>query len=419
MSAKLMGLLRGRVRFGLVEGATELVEPSLYPFGRGRLPILCEAAGEKPQPFEGYESGFRSIAYEQPAGWLKAKGVGIPHGASRPTLRGGEIHTYFLNEADIGGGRIIWGFSTVEEARRELEMTCEARRLGCPAVIPIGLGLYGAARVIDFRNRGDLFKALASTPREELLKRFAGARGVEAACVFLHQPSDVRADELLYGFLHPGIGGLLGDREARDFLVWLGSSCGVGLRAHHDVGLLHGTTPRGGGYMTNAHSANHLVDEDGTYTTDYHMTRVGGDKELRKMEAFFLASHMNPLPGAAEAAAFYFSQPRPLIYSLSPEGSASPFGGILQPRGRLEEYAEAFVDGVAQGYRRREARHLEVAKRREALTIAAACKKELFRLLDLPASMQRGVDQVRRRVASLKLSAVEVEASTARVEADL
>jgi hypothetical protein len=77
------------------------------------------------------------------------------------------------------------------------------------------------------------------------------------------------------------------------------------------------------------------------------------------------------------------------------------------------------VDGVAHGYRKREALHFEREKRREALLVAAVCKKELFRLLDLPPSMQRGVEQVRRRVAALKLTVVDVKASTARVEADL
>jgi len=420
MSAKLTNLLRSRVRFSLADGATELMDPPLYPFGSDSLPILCDSLVEEPRPHEAYESGFRSLVFEQQGSWLKAKGVGIAHGGSRPILRGGDILTYFLNEVDIGDGRLIWGFSTIEEARRELEMTREARNLGCPAPTPVGLGVYREVRVIDFKDRSELFQALASTSRQELLERFAAARRVEAACVFLSQSTDVRVDEILYGFLHPGLNRLLDAREARDFLRWLGSNCGRSLRAHHDSGLLHGTTPKGGGYMTNAHSANHLVDEDGTYTTDYQMAQRRGDKELRNMEAFFLASLMNPLPGASEAAASYFGQPKPLVYSLTADG-ASPFFGdrFFQPSGQLEEYAEAFVDGVAHGYRKREALHLEREKRREALLVAAACKKELFHQLDLPPSMQRGVEQVRRRVAALKLTAVDVKASTARVEADL
>ena len=420
MSAKLTNLLRSRVRFNLTDGATELKDPQLYPFDPGSLPILCDSLVEEPRPHEAYESGFRSLVFEQQGSWLKAKGVGIAHGGSRPIRRGGDVLTYFLNAVDIGGGRLIWGFSTIEEARRELEMTREARSLGCPAPTPVGLGVYREVHVIDFKDRSELFQALASMSREELLERFVAARQVEAACVFLSQSTDVRVDEILYGFLHPGLDSLLNDREARDFLRWLGSNCGKNLRTHHDAGLLHGITPKGGGYMTNAHSANHLVDEDGTYTTDYHMAQRSRDKELRNMEAFFLASLMNPLPGASEAAASYFGQPKPLIYSLSPESASPLFSNrFFQPSGQLEEYAEAFVDGVALGYRKREALHFEREKRREALLVAAAFKKELFRLLDLPPSMQRGVEQVRRRAAALKLTAVDVKASTARVETDL
>lgn len=420
MSAKWTSLLRSVVRFGLADGATELIDPLLYPFGSGSLPLLCDSLVEESKPHEAYESGYRSLVFEQRGSWLKAKGVGIAHGGSRPIWRGGDIFTYFLNEVNIGGGRLIWGFSSIEEARIELEMTREARSLGCPAPTPVGLGIYREVHVIDFKDRSELFQALASTSREKLLERFVGARQVEAACVFLSQPTDVRVDEILYGFLHPGLSRLLDVREAQDFLRWVGSSCGRNLRAHHDVGLLHGTTPRGGGYMTNAHSANHLVDEDGTYTTDYHMAQMRGDKELRNMEVFFLASLMNPLPGASEAATFYFGHPKPLVYSLSPEGTTPFFDDrFFQPSDQFEEYAEAFVDGVAHGYRKRNTLHFEREKRREALLVAAASKKELFHLLDLPPSMQRGVEQVRKRLALLKLTAVDVKASMARVEADL
>lgn len=48
------------------------------------------------------------------------------------------------------------------------------------------------------------------------------------------------------------------------------------------------------------------------------------------------------------------------------------------------------MDGVAHGYRKREALHFEREKRREVLLIAAACKKELFHLLDLSLQCRRG-----------------------------
>jgi len=65
MSAKLTSLLRNKIKFDLIDGATELADPVLYPFGSGRLPILYEAPEDGPKPLEAYESGFRSIAYEQ------------------------------------------------------------------------------------------------------------------------------------------------------------------------------------------------------------------------------------------------------------------------------------------------------------------------------------------------------------------
>lgn len=114
----MTSLLRSKVKFSLVNGATELTAPPLYPFRSGSLPILCDPLAEEPKPHEAYESGFRSLVFEQQGSWLKAKGVGIAHGVSRPIWRGGNILTYFLNEVDFGGGRLIWGFSTVEEVRR-------------------------------------------------------------------------------------------------------------------------------------------------------------------------------------------------------------------------------------------------------------------------------------------------------------
>ena len=76
MSAKLTSLLRSKVRFSLVNGATELTDPPLYPFRPGLLPILCDSLAEEPKPQEAYERGFKSLVFEQQGSWLKAKGVG-------------------------------------------------------------------------------------------------------------------------------------------------------------------------------------------------------------------------------------------------------------------------------------------------------------------------------------------------------
>jgi hypothetical protein len=424
---RLLGLLRGRkVFFHLVGGSTSLVEPALYPFRTGEVPVLFDRADGPGDDLDGYTSGLRSIVRPGVGDlWFKAKAIGIPSGSSRPICVDGNIYTYYLSEAFIGTGRLIWGFSTVDEAENEISRMVEARELGLPAAKPVGLGYYSNIRVLDYRDRVELFKMLDSTPRESLLERFRGSsRPVEAACVFTAQPTDVRADEVLYGFLHPLVLEVLDPRDCRDFLGWLGSCCGLNLRMHHDAGILHGTVPRYGGFMTNSHTANHLVDEEGTYTTDYHMAYRSGDKDLKRVEVFFLASLMNPLPRAEEAAGEAFRQDRPLLLELPVENAFPISYGKYQdqffrPRGQCEKFTEAFIDGVAHGYNRRKVRHVEAKLRREALLKSAACKKELFRLLGFPEGMERGSEHVAKRLAGRSFTDGELRESLGRIEEDL
>lgn len=424
---RLLGLLRGRkVPFHLVKGSTKLVDPSIYPFRADEVPILCDLGEGQARGPEAYTSGLRSIVLPGAGGsWFKAKAIGIPSGISRPFFYDGKICTYHLSDASIGTGRLIWGFSTVEEAENEIRRMVDARELGLPAAKPVGMGLYGNVRVIDVQNRVELFRMLDSTPRDALLERFRDSgRTMDAECVFTSQQTDVRVDEILYGFLHPFIRELLDIRDCKGFLRWLGSNCGHNLRMHHDTGLLHGTVPRGGGFMTNSHTANHLVDEGGTYTTDYHMAYKSEDKGLKRVETFFLASVMNPLPRAREAAERAFGRQRPLIFEMPVETTMPfPFGYYMDqfftPKGLQEEFTEAFLDGVVYGYNRRKTRSVEAGLRKEALLSAAACKKELFRLLGLPEGMERGVEQVAIRLVGRSFSDGELKASLKRIEEDL
>lgn len=424
---RLLGLLRGRkVPFRLVGGTTKLIDPSLYPFIADEVPILCDMREGQAQGQEAYTSGLRSIVLPGAGGsWFKAKAIGIPSGLSRPFYHDGWICTYHLSEAYIGTGRLIWGFSTVEEAENEISWMAEARELGLPTVKFVGMGFYNRVRVIDVKNRVELFETLNSTPKDALLERFRDSgRAMDAACVFTSQPTDVRVDEILYGFLHPLIHEVMDKRDCKGFLRWMGSSCGCNLRMHHDAGLLHGTVPRGGGFMTNSHTANHLVDESGTYTTDYHMAYRSEDKDLKRVEAFFLASVMNPLPRAEEAAGKAFGQQRPMIFEMPVDATTPfPFGyfedQMFTPRGPQEEFTEAFLDGTVYGYNRRKTRSVEASRVKKSLLKAAACKKELFRLLGLPEDLERGVEQVAIRLVGRSFSEVELKASLERIEEDL
>lgn len=420
----LLSLLRGsRVVFHLVEGSTNLIDSSLYPFKFDKVPIQCiDVEGSLPN-IEAYTSGNRSIVQATIEGlWFKAKAVGIPTGSSMPIYADGKIYTYYLLDTYIGTGRLIWGLSTVDEAENELSRIVEARELGLPAPKPIGLGFYKNVHVIDFKDRIELFKMLESTHRDVLLKRFKDSSyPAEAACMFMAQPTDVRVDEILYGFLHPYIHQILDARDCKDFLKWLGSNCGFNLRMHHDAGLLHGTIPKHGGFMTNSHTANHLVDEKGTYTTDYHMAYRSKDKDIKRAEVFFLASIMNPLPRAEEAARKAFGQYRPLSFKLSPEDISSQLSSywedqLFKPESVQEEFTEAFLDGIEYGYNRRRIISVETKLKREALLRAAASKRELFRLLGLPEGMQRGVEHVTLRLRTCSFTDEELSASLEIIE---
>jgi len=423
MRERLLSLLRGhKVVFHLVEGSTSLVDPSLYPFKVDEVPLQCIGC---PTPsIEAYTSGNRSIVQPSTEGlWFKAKAIGIPEGSSRPLYVDGRIYTYYLSDTHLGTGRVIWGLSTIEEAKNEIARIVEARGLGLPVPRPIGIGFYKNVHVLEFKDRGELFTVLQKTLEETLLDRFKdSSQPVQAACIFMDQPTDVRVDEILYGFLHPSVDDLLSPRDIKDFLKWLGSSCGYNLRTHHDADLLHGTIPKNGGFMTNSHTANHLVDEKGTYMTDYHMAYRSKDKDLKRVESFFLASVMNPLPRADEAAAmsFGYGRPEPYVLSIEDLSLIRNYDDLLfKPNNLQEEFTDAFINGIGYGYNRRKTIHIETKLRREALLKAAACKKELFQLLGLPEGMQRGVEYVAKLLTMRNFTEEELKASLKRIDKDL
>ena len=420
----LLSLLRGRkVIFHLVRGSTNLVNPSLYHFKADEVPIQCITAQGSLPSAEAYTSGHRSIVQPSTKSlWFKAKAIGIPTGESKPIYIDGRIYSYRLLDASIGSGRLIWGLSTVDEAQNEISRIMEAEEIGLPVPKPIGIGLYENVFVIDFKDRIELFKMLQSTPRDVLLKRFKeSGHSVEAACMFMAQPTDVRVDEILYGFLHPRIHQVLDARDCKDFLRWLGSSCGLNLKLHHDANFVHGTIPKYAGFMTNSHTANHLVDEKGTYMTDYHMAYRSRDKDRKRIECYYLASVMNPLPRAIEAAMKAFRQQRPLVFEMPFEATASPLTSywesrLFKPESLQEEFTAAFLDGLERGYNRQKIMHVETKIRREILLKAAASKKELFRLLGLPEGMQRGVKHVASLIRTRRFSEEELNTSLKRIE---
>jgi hypothetical protein len=420
-------LLRGHTtRYHLIEGRTDLFEPSLYPFNRDEIPVFFECPEAKIHRSDGYHSGARSIAVPVEEGrWLKSKGVGIHTGDSKPKLRDGRVYTYYLSQAMIGDGQLIWGLSSLKETEMEVSRMVEALELGLTKVKPVGVGYFDDVLVLDCKDRAELFKMVKDTSEEDMMcmHRDQG-RPLKAACVFVSQPTDARVDEVLYGFLHPLLPELAETQDLVGFLKWVGSSCGYNLRAHHDAGLIHGTIPKGETHMTNSHTANHLIDEEGVSMTDYHMTFRSRDKRLRRLEAFTLTSQMNPLPMARRAAGEVYGGQRPLLYDLG-TGMASPFsytsieGRWFKPGNVHERFTEAFLDGVIQGYDKRQIYSVEAKLRRDILLKAAVCKRDLLVLLGLPVNMQRGAREINRRVAHAKFSEENLRASRERIDKEL
>ncbi len=403
--------LRGpKTEYFEIDGETKLLDPSKYPFDKNSLPVLCNTIDARTKHSLAYISGNRSIVFPLDGNWFKAKAIGIPFGKSRPILREGKLFSFFLTNASIGSGKLIWGFSRVEEAENEIKWMKKAKELDLKTTKPVGIGIYRNVFAIDVKDRIDLFSFLNRTSFEILMKKFLrGSRRVRAACIFCIEPSDIRVDEVLYAFSFPRIEKILGRKNCIDYLKWLGSSCGYNLRLHHDNGIMHGTIQLGPGFMTNSHVANHLVGEDSTWMTDYHMAGSVKDDNIKRMEVFCLCHVMNPLPHAEIIARSGFAReefPKFELYELllspSYEAMVSLGGmGLGMPKAEL---TEAFIDGVERGYYRRRIYEVERVLKREMLKKSILIKEKIWEILKLPKRMQRGVEYFHRALHARKIT---------------
>jgi hypothetical protein len=280
-------------------------------------------------------------------------------------LKAERLYSYFLTEDRIGSGTLIWGFSQIDEAENEFEWMQKIHEI-VPSPKPVGIGFFRNVSVKEFKNRVDLFGYLEDADRESLLQEFArNSRMREAASVYSLQPTDVRVDEILYGFISPELRNVVSVRDCKDYLKWLGSSCGQNLRLLHGNSILRRTIPRYGGVMTNSHVGNHLVSEDATWITDLHMAQPIADKRFKEIELECLTYVMNPLK-SAERIGQARLKPRTslMLYPLS----GTPFPNYFIWQSQLENHrptcmgedlTAAFIDGVEYGYFRRKVTHVE------------------------------------------------------------
>jgi len=392
---ELVKKLRGpKVPFLLVDAETKLLDRGKYPFPEGKAPVQCIVMDPQLEKLEAYTSGNRSIILPHGESWFKAKAVGIPSGVSRPILNKGCMYSYFLSNDRIGSGTLIWGFSQIEEAENELrwmQKICDF----APSPKPVGMGIFRNLSVKEFKDRPELFEYLKHIDANRLLEEFAsGSRLMEAASVYSLQSTDIRVDEILYGFISPELSNELDKEDCKDYLKWLGSSCGKNLRLLHDNGILHGSLLRYGGVMTNSHVGNHLVSEDSTWITDFHMCQPVSDKRFRQIELECLTYIMNPLVSAERIGKGRFEQRAvPMAYALSEPltpNHVSKYVEDFRPSSIGEDLSVAFIDGIEHGYFRHKVTYVEASLRSEVLEKVAELKRRLWRVLSLPEGMQRG-----------------------------
>lgn len=194
-----MRLLRGHTtHYHLIEGRTDLFEPSLYPFNKDEIPVFFDCPEEKIQRSDGYHSGARSIVVPMEEGrWLKSKGVGIHTGDSKPKLRAGRVYTYYLSQAMIGDGQLIWGLSSLKETEMEVSRMTEALELGLTKVKPVGVGYFDDVLVLDCKDRAELFKMVKDTSEEDMMCMQRSASGMRPP--FLGLARRRRTEHLILG----------------------------------------------------------------------------------------------------------------------------------------------------------------------------------------------------------------------------
>jgi len=318
-----MAAARVQVPYSLIEEETVLLDVSRYPFGEGRLPIMCKSLGEEIVYKRAYVSGGRSIVLPSDNGWFKAKGIGS-YELVPPRYYKGRVLSYYLERDVIGSGSLVWGFLTESEAQRELKWMEELRDAGLPVPEVLGMGTYKKVSVIDFKDRQEMRERLAEASPADLLGEFSErARRSSVCCIFCLEPTDVRVSELLQDFTLHYMVEESADEDCRKYVRWLGSSCAYNLRQLHDHGILHGTIRKEGGFLTNAHAANHLVGEGGTWMTDYHLARRVESDEERTQELNCLLQVFNPFRD------YYF---------------------LLEEQRALHQLAKEFLEGIKSGY---------------------------------------------------------------------
>ena len=391
-------MLRHKTTCWLVDNDSKFFQGHSSPFGKNRSPIMCDFLGEYGfQSVEAYESGNRSILFAFDAGWFKAKGIGIPLGVTRPIFDTGKIYTYQLyDDPGMCHKYILWGFMQKDEYKCEQYGTARARELGQKIEL-LGMTPFKDVYYLNVKDRSELLNKLPKIKRETLIDSFReeGVR-TRAYSAYYRVPSDIRVGELFFTFMFPKITKLIDPDIIKEYVEWLGSSCGYLLRQFHESGALHGTWlgPKftSLGLMdihSNAYTGNYLVDEKGLTMCDFDLAKPIEKESEKEIEKWALVHVENPL---------YYAG------SYTPKDAL--IHGIARKNPFREELATRFEQAVDLGYDE-EPSYLETDLKRDMLGLVVRAKEFMWKLYGLPKYLTGQIDYVDHIISTKSIDARE------------
>jgi hypothetical protein len=378
----------------LVKNSPEFITNKSNPFDENEVPIMCDFIHNSDYPTrEAYESGNRSIILEREDGWFKAKGIGIPSGVSKPVYDEGRIFTYLLyDEPNMCHKTILWGFMQEQEYRSEFYGAMKAEQLGQRLKL-LGSTQFDNTYFIKMRNRNELFEELHKTNRDTLLQRYK-EKGelMKAYSVYTLVPSDIRVGELFYVLMFPRITELIDPQLIREYIEWIGSSCGHLLKTFHDSGSLHGTwvgnraTSLGlKDVHSNSYTGNYLIDDIGLTMCDFDLAKPIEDETLKQVEKWALVHVENPLYYAGS----YMPQD-PLVQGIAKK---NPF---------REELVAIFEKAVDLGYEDKPG-DLEKSLKRSMLELLVKAKLLMWKQYNLPEDLVGNIYYIDYQISNTKI----------------
>jgi hypothetical protein len=281
---------------------------------------------------------------------------------------------------------------------QEEEYACEkfgatkAKELGQKIEL-IGSASFNEVYYLNMKDRVELFTKLLNLKLDDLMDLFKNSqKKTKAYSTYYFIPSDIRVAELCITFVFPFVTELIDTENIRDYIEWLGSSCGSLLRSFHDSGALHGTW-LGPEYTslgildvhTNSYTGNYLVDENNVTMCDFDLSQPIEKDSYKEIEKWALTHIENPFNYAG---------------SYIPKDALRQ--GIAKKNVFREDLALRFEKSVKIGYNQG-LLDLEKKMKKEMLRRIITTKEIMWKLYEIPKDITSQIDYIDQVISSKKI----------------